>query len=401
MTEPAVPTRRPVVTWVICVGAIAAIVVVGLAWPRGSWHRSGAPLAVSGWAPYWQTDEALASFEANADLFSDVSLVAYSATDATTIATSDNLPATALGALRAAATAHRVPLLATIVDASTKGTMAAVLANPSQRAAHISTIVNLIREGNFDGVDLDYEKFAFADDRATWAATRPNWVRFLTELGAALHPLGKQLVVSVPPSYDAGRTADSGYWVYDIAAIAKVVDRIRVMAYDYSTSEPGPIAPIRWVERVAAASAKLAPPDKIDLGIPAYGYDWVAGVAGTCPTDQTPKRQSISTVRAQRELAARAQTPTRNTTTAELQYDYSVTLTGVGANGATVSCTVARTVRFLDAQALHQRAYVADRQQLHGVSVWALGGDDAATWQGLRAAQRNEPVWPSVTTPAS
>ena len=54
--------------------------------------------------------------------------------------------------------------------------------------------------------------------------------------------------MSIPPIYDTGRTSDSGSWVYDYGAIAPVVDHIRVMAYDYSTDSPGPIAPLEWVQ---------------------------------------------------------------------------------------------------------------------------------------------------------
>ena len=64
----------------------------------------------------------------------------------------------------------------------------------------------------------------------------------------ALHADGRTLTVSIPPVYDAGQTPESGYWVYDYGAIVEHVDRIRIMAYDYSVAEPGPIAPLDWVE---------------------------------------------------------------------------------------------------------------------------------------------------------
>ena len=63
-----------------------------------------------------------------------------------------------------------------------------------------------------------------------------------------LHDDGRTLTVSIPPVYDTGSTPDSGYWVYVYAAIAPHVDSIREMAYDYSTTSPGPIAPLDWVQ---------------------------------------------------------------------------------------------------------------------------------------------------------
>ena len=68
----------------------------------------------------------------------------------------------------------------------------------------------------------------------------------------------------------------------DYAAIGRVADQVRVMAYDYhwSTSAPGPIAPVDWVRDVLDYSLTRIPADKIVLGVPLYGYDWV-GDTGT------------------------------------------------------------------------------------------------------------------------
>jgi len=380
--------------------AVAAVVAsVGFAASRDTWERSGPPIRVASWAPYWQPETALASFQANSEIFGDVSLVAYSALDATTIVTYAGLPDGTKEIYRAAATAAAVPFIATIFDDSPSGTMAGILADPASRAAHVQTVADLVVNGGYDGVDLDYETFAFSDARSTWATTRPNWVAFLTELDARLEPLGKQLIVSVPPVYDGGQTDASGYWVYDYAAMGAVVDRIRVMAYDYSYAggEPGPIAPIEWVRSLVAAITELVPPDKIDLGIPTYGYDWVLTVSGTCPADQQPDSKAMSTVRAARTVAERGITPIWDPVTQERMFDYVDTLTGTDSAGTPVSCTVSRRVHYLDAVAVHRRAVVAHRNDLHGVALWALGNDDPLTWDGLRAARLGDESWNDPT----
>ena len=136
--------------------------------------------------------------------------------------------------------------MASILDGTEAGVMAGILADPEQRSRHVDTIAAFAADGDFAGIDIDYEQFAFADGRDTWAATRPNWVAFVEELAARLHDDGRILTVSIPPVYDAGQTPDSGFWVYDYAAITPHVDAIRVMAYDYSVpaGDPGPIAPL-------------------------------------------------------------------------------------------------------------------------------------------------------------
>ncbi len=395
------PPRR---TGLFVTAALAVAVVAGaaaFASTRDTWERSGPPIRVASWAPYWQPETALASFTANSDMFADVSLVAYSALDATTIVTYDGLPDGTKDTYRAATSAAGVPFVATIFDDSPSGTMAAVFADPAQRSAHVRTIVDLVVAGDYDGVDIDYEKFAFSDPRSTWATTRPNWIAFLTELAAALDPLGKLLIVAVPPVYDGGQTDASGYWVYDYAAMGAVVDRIRVMAYDFSYAggSPGPIAPIEWVRGLVDAITELVPPEKIDLGIPTYGYDWVVSVTGVCPPDQTPETRAMSTVRAARTVTERGIVPTWDPVTEERTFDYVDTLTGTDSAGTPVSCTVDRRVHYLDATAVHRRAWVAHRNDLHGVALWALGNDDPLTWDGLRAARRGEATWGDTSGP--
>ena len=83
--------------------------------------------------------------------------------------------------------------------------------------------------------------------------------------------------------------------------------------------------------------------------------------------------------------------------TAERTYDYVDTLTGADAAGVATTCTVARTVRYLDAQAVHRRAYLAHRNDLHGVALWALGNDDELTWDALRGARLGQQTWPTTT----
>lgn len=408
MAETDAPTgraaARPVLrTAIIGLVALAGVITVGLAWPTGGWQRDGEPLAVAGWAPYWQPEASLASFEANADLFADVSVVAYSATAATTVTRYPAMTDEVLATFRNAAAAADVPLVATIFDEAEPNAMAAVLADPVARAAHVDTIVGIATTNSFDGVDLDYEKFAFEDGRSTWATTRPNWVAFLTELAAELHAADVQLIVSVPAVYDGGQTDASGYWVYDYAAMGGIVDRIRVMAYDYSTlgSGPGPVAPIDWVRDLVTAITALVPADKIDLGIPVYGYDWVVAVTGTCPPEQTPANDVISTQRLTTMIAERGLVPAWDEATGESTLDYTDTLSGTDAAGVTATCTVQRTVRFLGDRAVHLRAALAHRSNLHGVALWALGYDNDATWAAIRLAHRGTETWPEITVAPS
>ncbi|MCU1364449.1 MAG: putative glycosidase [Ilumatobacteraceae bacterium] len=385
--------ERPIRRLVVLAGAavLVLVAVIGYALTRPTtWHRSGPPATVSAWAPYWQTDSALASFTANRNVFSNLSLFAYHATAADSITAFDGLGSGVLETYRSAARAAGVALTASIIDDMPANGMAAVLADPTSRATHVATIVSFAAANGFDGIDLDYEKFAFSDGRATWDSTRPNWVAFVTDLAKALHAAGRTLTVSAPPSGD--------YSVYDYEAIGKVVDGIRIMAYDYSTSDPGPIAPIAWVKDIVASAKKLVPADKLVLGVPVYGYDWPAQITGTCPgaeADQ-PHRSNVSAKTAATLAASKGIEPTWIPAVEERTFNYTEQLTGVDTAGAATACTVSHTVWYSDAQSVHDRAYLAEHEDLAGVAVWALGSDDDLVWAGIEAARANVEVWPPV-----
>ena len=389
-------TGTVLATAAIALAGILAVVAVGLFWPRGERARNGPPLVVSGWAPYWQPDSALASFTGNARLFGEVSLVAYSARGVDQVVPYEGVAADVVDTFRRSAASNGAPLVATVFDDTARGEMAAILADPASRARHVDTLVALVESGGFDALELDYEGFAFVDERSTWATTRPAWIALLTDLAARLRPAGIPLMVAVPPQYDDEQTDASGYWVYDYASMGRIVDRIRIMAYDYSFAEPGPVAPIGWVERVVESAARLVDPAKLDLGIPTYGYEWITARSGICPAGDDRERRPISIARMGRELAGRGLTPTWDDTTAEVTFSYTETLTGDDGNGATVTCTVTRSVYAPDARSVHLRAMLAYRNDFHGVALWALGNDDEATWDALAAAQRGESTWPAT-----
>ncbi len=394
------PLRRILVLGLVAVVAIGAVAAYVLTQPT-PWKRAGAPITVSGWAPYWQTDSATASFSANARLFSDVSLFAFHATAADAVSAYDGLDPNASAQLRSIATTAHAKLTASIIDDTAPKAMAAILADPATRATHVRTIVQLAVANGFDGIDLDYENFAFNDGKDTWATTRPNWVAFVTELAAALHGQGKTVSVSIPPIYDSGQNGDSGYWVYDAHSIGRVVDKVRIMAYDYSTGEAGPIAPIGWVTSVVKAFKKLVPSGKLVLGVPVYGYDWPSNVSGACPADQEPKRHHVSTKSAAVLVAAKGALTRWDATAAERTFTYTEQLLGTNASGAPTTCSVDHTVWYSDAQSVHDLAWLAERQDLAGIALWSMGGDDELTWQGIAAARADVAVWPAVPVDAA
>jgi HAD superfamily hydrolase (TIGR01509 family) len=387
-------SRRPVV-----LGALAVLLVAVVWWAaRGSGEPAAPPLPpgavpIDVWAPYWTLDESLPETDVRLGEVREVSPFWFGARSATTILVDENAGAEATSDFIERVQSSRTRLVPSIRDEMPAGGMAGVLADPTTRARHVQTIVDFADRLDVDGIDLDYEQFAFSDGRDTWATTRPLWVAFVTELADALHADGRTLTVSIPPVW--GLPADStietpidqaaGYWVYDHGAIAEHVDAIRIMAYDYSVETAGPIAPLWWVADAVASTSAIVPTefhDKLVLGIGSYGRNWIASTSGECPASA----EGLTNVFARSVLdlaAKRGAVPTFDPGTGEWSFAYALTV-----EDSTTSCVQNRQVHWVDADGVASRTEIARRAGWGGVALWALGYEDDEVWQSLVTSSR-------------
>lgn len=410
---------RALATALVAALTAAAVVVA----PAGGTEPASATTPrryVSGWVPVWSSAAATDGLEmfattGNDQVFVDVSPFAYSAESATELVVSG--AASTLASTVTAIRRRGLPVLPSITDGTARLEMAAILADPLTRAQHVDAIVDLVLTNGYDGIDLDYEGFAFTDGQASWPTTRPNWAAFVAELGAELHAADTLLSVTVPPIWDGG---SRGYTVYAWPEMLPHIDRLRLMVYDWSFSAPGPIAPMTWVDDVIATVRQLVPAEQwpiVYLGVPTYGRNWPRIAAGECPADADLRTYSVQMEDAAGLAARRGATPVRHSS-GEMTFTYDLTYTGprvgspappsydppaqtVGAVGgaadaqglrpalrlnamsSTVTCTVRRTVFVPDEQSVLQRATAALDGGLGGIAVWAFGYETDALWTGL------------------
>ena len=357
---------------------IAALVVVTAAvlWfmSRGDGRPEPTPLPpgaipVDVWVPYWTLDDVNPEAELRLGDVREASPFWYGARGVDQIVINENASEDLTAEFTDLVTGSAARFVPSINDEMPAGGMAAIIADPTTRTEHVRAIVAFADDLDVDGIDLDYEQFAFADGRDTWAETRPNWVAFVTELADALHADDRTLTVSIPPVWGLSprvieaardRSADGddassttipietaeGYWVYDHGAIAPVVDGIRIMAYDYSVGEAGPIAPIWWVaDAIASTSAGVpeAHHDKLVVGVGPYGRNWSVAETGECPP--TAEGRTNVFARSVLDLAAlRGGTPVFDPGTAEWSFTYSLTV-----DDGQTSCVQSRRVHWVDA----------------------------------------------------
>ena len=241
--------------------------------------------------------------------------------------------------------------------------VSAMLHDPARRAAHVNALVNETLAYGYDGVDVDYESL-------NGSADRDGFSLFIEELAAALHAHSKLLSVAVHP-----KTGEPGSWdgpqAQDWARIGAAADRFRVMTYGYhwGTSEPGPIAPLWWMEDVMDFATSIIPPNRVYLGLHFYGHDWTGNSSS-----------SLTWESAQALITAHGATPRWKTASgwgravSEPWFTYT---DGAGR---------AHEVWYADQTSVTARLRLVQQYGLGGIAVWRLGGEDPANWSAIGAA---------------
>jgi spore germination protein len=339
----------------------------------GSPARAIVAKRVSGNLVFWDQARGFDSIVANADVFSEISPFWYRVladgriVPYTTAAGGSYEDPAILGFLRSRGILV-MPTVANIIDGVWDGALVSkMIADPQLRDVNLTALVNLAVTKGYDGLDLDYENLR-ASDRAAFTS-------FVEQLAGALHAHGKLLSVNV-----YAKTSEPGTWdgpqAQDWRAIGQAADQVRIMTYEYSwsTSPPGPVAPVTWVNDVVAYATSQIPPAKILQGIPFYGYDWV-GERGT----DLVWTQAM-------DLASHFAAPLMwDSASASPWLQYS-------------SGSARHTVWFENGSSVGAKLDVTRVHDVGGIAVWRLGGEDPANWSAVRS-QFGGPTPPPDTTP--
>ncbi|HEY8464094.1 MAG TPA: glycosyl hydrolase family 18 protein, partial [Bacillota bacterium] len=221
-------------------------------------------LYLAGWL-YLQ--EGIKTFSDNVEIFSEINPVWYNILAGGRISHNANLAYKA--EIMNLARANNVKVLPTIQNTYPGGAevVRKVLSSPVLCSRHIQDLVNLVisPENDFDGIDIDYEDLSQRDTGIFSA--------FVCKLSTELSKYGKLLSVCV--YYKSDHSSKYGqYW----PELIQYVDTLKVMAYNchYSSSRPGPICPLQWLQGTLDYAKELPnAKDKIIIGLPLYGFDWV------------------------------------------------------------------------------------------------------------------------------
>jgi spore germination protein YaaH len=146
---------------------------------------------------------------------------------------------------------------------STPQTVGTVLRSAELRTKLINNLETRINSIGADGIVIDFEYME--NDMA------PHLTAFMEELYARFHAQNKLVVMAV-----MSRTGEETWYdEFNYYSLSQAVDYLHIMTYDYSTSYPGPLAPIDWISNVLYyAQSQGVDMNKVLLGLPYYATDW-------------------------------------------------------------------------------------------------------------------------------
>ncbi len=142
-----------------------------------------------------------------------------------------------------------------------------VVQNPEAVNRLIDDLLAVMTVKGYQGVDIDFE-YILAEDRDAFTA-------FVQQMAERMRAGGYHTSVALAPKTSANQQGVL-YEGKDYRALGEAADHVLLMTYEwgYTYGPPMAVAPLNQVRRVVEYAVTEIPPEKIDLGIPNYGYDW-------------------------------------------------------------------------------------------------------------------------------
>lgn len=131
----------------------------------------------------------------------------------------------------------------------------------------LSELLQVMTEKGYGGVDIDFE-FILPEDRVPFA-------EFVETTRIFMNNNGYSVSVALAPKTSANQPGLL-YEGKDYKLLGEAANSVLLMTYEwgYTYGPPMAVAPLPNVRKVVEYAVTEIPVEKIDLGIPNYGYDW-------------------------------------------------------------------------------------------------------------------------------
>lgn len=233
--------------------------------------------------------------------------------------------------------------------------ISAVINHPVTKRTLIENLTSTVLEKGFQGVDIDFE-YILPQDRIVFAD-------FVRDVRSAINQLGYPVTVALAP-----KTSDDQpgllYEGKDYALLGEAADEVLLMTYEwgYTYSQPMAVAPINNVRQVVEYALTRIPNEKINLGIPNYGYDW------PLPYEKGVTRATtIGNVEAITIAANNG---------ANIQFDE----TAMSPFFTYINNGITHEVWFEDVRSMQAKFNLVEEYELHGMGYWQIMRLFRANW---------------------
>ena len=391
------------------ISIIVVFVVLAVSVPVSLFARE-ANLEVSGWVPYWRDSQGIKDAKKHLDVIDTIYPFAFTVTTKGELRDQAGLTDKEWKSFIKTAQRKDIEIVPTIMW-SDGASIHTVLSDTKKRTAHIKEIVEMVEDGEYDGVDIDYE--------AKKAETKDYFSVFLKELK---EELGRELLTCTveartPPESLYKEVPKVINYSNDYEEIATHCDRVEIMAYDQqradillNSEKTGlpymPVSDTDWVRKVVEFALEDIPEEKIILGIPTYGNHYAVTVAPNWFRDYT--RIGALNIPDILEVAKKYKaTPTRNKA-GEMSFTYIpkssklklsskleipkdakkgdvVALRALAYANETGKSVTFNYASYSDAGALKDKIDLAKEYNLRGVALFKIDGEeDKDVWKYLQ-----------------
>jgi spore germination protein YaaH len=375
---------------------------------------------VTGWLPYWRSSSSTKDVMPHLDKLTEVNPFVYTMKNDGTIVDNGNLSEEPWKSFIAAAKAKKVRVIPTIMSGNGE-TLHRILSNQKSRIKLEDDIAALVKQNDFDGIDIDFEgKKAETKDyfslflKGLYLRMGNKWVMCTIE---SRTPLDSRY-------YGAEIPKDATIYSNDFKEINKYCDRVRIMAYDQQGIDQSlvaaaetnsevyaPLADPRWVRKTVEVASKDISKNKILIGIPTYGYEYTV----TAYANNQYMYDIMWTFNpgyAYQQMAKYGVDAVRNSA-GEMHFSYTPNpnessliprplIPNSAMSAATAASMIAnagnthldfRLVDWPDAQSIAGKIELAQILGVRGVSIFKMdGGEDQGMWKVLDGVKNGTSV---------
>ena len=230
----------------------------------------------------------------------------------------------------------------------------------------IGQLIELMREKKYYGANIDFE-YIYAEDRDKFTA-------FVKKATDRLNAAGFILTVALVPKTSAEQTGLL-YEGHDYRTLSEAADWVLLMTYEwgYAYGPPMAVAPIDKVKAVLDYAVTAIDPQKILMGVPNYGYDWIL------PFQQGRRARTLGNVEAVEQAVDVMTSISYDETAQSPYYNY-------------YKDNNRHVVWFEDARSIETKLSTANDYGLKGVEYWHLMRYFPQNWLVLNALYNIEKV---------